>query len=56
MSKPKVIISSAYQKRLGKIEDFTSDNNKINLIDLIDNRMSNLKIYPNNLLQTFSED
>ena len=111
MSKPKVIISNAYQKRLREIEDFiwessgnsflamdsfltaheqaleflkdnpttpaihpqTGDqswpfsegryrlfykfvNNKINLIDLIDNRMSNLKIYPNNLLPTYSED
>jgi hypothetical protein len=111
MSKPKVIISNAYQKRLREIEDFiwessensllaidtfltahdqaleflkenpttpaihpqTGDqswpfsegryrlfnkfvNNKINLIDLIDNRMSNLKIYPNNVMPTYSED
>jgi hypothetical protein len=31
-------------------------NNNIHLIDLIDNRMSNLKIYPNNVLPTYNED
>ena len=111
MSKPKMIISNAYQKRLGEIEDFiwessgnnflamdtfltahdqaleflkhnpitpalhpqTGDqswpfgdgryrlffkfvNNNIELIDLIDNRMSNLKIYSNNVLPTYNED
>lgn len=111
MSKPRIIHSNAYQKRLGEIEDFiwessgknilameafltahdqvieflkentttpaphpqTGDQswpfgdgryrlffrivkNNIELIDLIDNRMSNLKIYPNNVLPTYNED
>jgi hypothetical protein len=111
MSKPKIFITNAYQKRLGEIEDFIWEssgknflainafltahdqaleflkenpttpalhpnvgdqswpfgdgryrlffkyiNNKIELIDLIDNRMSNLKIYPNNVLPSYDED
>ena len=111
MSKPTVILSDAYERRLKEIEDFiwessgknilameafltahdnaleflkenpntpaphpqTGDqswpfgdgryrlffkflNNNIELIDLIDNRMSNLKIYPNNVLPTYNED
>ena len=111
MSKPKLIVSEPYKKRLGEIEDFvyeSSDKNyaavdafltehdrilefirnnpttpaphpqpgdqswpfgdgryriffkfngeKIDLFDLIDNRMSNLKIYPKNSLPTYHED
>jgi len=111
MSLPKIILSDAYLKRLGEIEDFiwessgksifameaflTSHDNvleflkenpttssrhfqtgdqswpfgdgryrlffrfnskNIELLDLIDNRMNNLKIYPNNTLPTYDED
>lgn len=111
MARPKTILSNAYQKKLGEVEDFiwessgknilameafltahdnvleflkdnpttpaphpqTGDqswpfgdgryrlffkyNGKdIELLDLIDNRMSNLKIYPNNVLPTYNED
>ena len=111
MSKPKIIISNAYQKRLGEIEDFIYESSgksysavdffltehdrvleflkvnpstpaphpqkgdqswpfgdgryriffkfngeKIDLLDLIDNRMSNLKVYPNNSFPTYHED
>ncbi len=111
MSYVKIILSEAYQRRLGEIEDFiwessgksilalevflsshdnileflkqnpttpanhpqTGDQSwpfsdgryrlffkfngeDIELLDLIDNRMSNLKIYINNVLPTFNED
>ena len=111
MSYSKIILSDAYQRRLGEIEDFiwvssgknilameaflTSHDNileflkqnpttpsphpqtgdqswpfsdgryrlffkfngkDIELLDLIDNLMSNLKIYPNNVLPTYNED
>ena len=111
MSKPKIIVSSAYKKRLGDIEDFVYESSgqnysavdaflsehdrvlefiknnpmtpashpqtgdqtwpfgdgryrlffkfngeKIDLLEVIDNRMSNLKIYPNNSLPTYHED
>jgi hypothetical protein len=35
---------------------FRFTGNNIELLDLIDNRMSNLKIYPNNKLPTYNED
>ena len=35
---------------------FKFNGEKIDLSDLIDNRMSNLKIYPNNSLPTYHED
>lgn len=35
---------------------FKFNNKKVNLLDLIDNRMANLKIYPSNSLPTYSED
>jgi len=41
----------------GRYRLFFKFNNKdIELLDLIDNRMSNLKIYPNNILPTYDED
>ena len=111
MTRPKIILSDTYKKRLGEIEDFifeSSENNysavekflddhdrtlefikdnpttpaphpqtgdqswpfgdgryrlffkvrglSIDLLDLIDNRMANLKIYPNNSMPSYSED
>ncbi len=111
MSKPKILLTDAYQIRLGEIEDFVwessgrsiqaleafleahdqalaflienpttparhhqtgdqswpfsdgryrlffkYDSRNILLLDLIDNRMSNLNIYPNNKLPTYNED
>lgn len=111
MQYPKIILSDAYQRRLGEVEDFiwessaksilamesflTSHDNALEflkqnpttpahhpqtgdqswpfddgryrlffnfngkdiiLLDLIDNRMANSKIYPNNLLPTYNED
>jgi hypothetical protein len=111
MSYSKIILSDAYQRRLGEIEDFiweSSGNNMlameaffashdsileflkqnpttpprhpqtgdqswpfgdgryrlffkfkgkdIELLDLIDNRMSNFKVYPNNVLPTYNDD
>ena len=35
---------------------FKVSGSKIFLLDLIDNRMSNLKIYPNNKLPTYNEE
>lgn len=35
---------------------FKISRNKVYLLDLIDNRMSNLRIYPGNVLPTFDED
>jgi hypothetical protein len=35
---------------------FKFNNANIELLDLIDNRMSNLKIYPNNVLPTYDVD
>lgn len=35
---------------------FKFNGEDIILLDLIDNRMSNLKIYPNNVLPTYDED
>lgn len=35
---------------------FKYDGKNINLLDLIDNRMSNLKVYPNNSLPTYDEE
>lgn len=35
---------------------FKYDGKNILLLDLIDNRMSNLKVYPNNKLPTYNED
>ncbi len=41
----------------GRYRLFFKFNGKdIELLDLIDNRMSNLKIYPNNVLPTYNED
>jgi len=41
----------------GRYRIFFKFNGKdIELLDLIDNRMSNLKIYPNNVLPTYNED
>lgn len=97
MSYVKIILSDAYQRRMGEIEDFiwessgksilameaflSSHDNILEflkqnpttpahhpqtgdqswpfadgLLGLIDNRMSNLKIYPNNFLPTYNED
>lgn len=79
MSKPKIIISDTYHKRLTEMEDFVFESSEESLaaVDffltehdrvldfiksnpttpaLIDNRMSNLKIYPNNSLPTYHED
>lgn len=111
MSKPKIKLTSSYQKKLVEVEDFIwesseksinaldefltvhdsileflKDNPKtpalhpqtgdqswpfgdgryrlffkyngkdIELLDLIDNRMSNFKVYPNNSLPTYDED
>ncbi len=35
---------------------FKYDGKNIHLLDLIDNRMSNLKVYPNNTMPTYNED
>jgi hypothetical protein len=35
---------------------FKFNGKEIELLDLIDNRMSNLKIYPGNVLPTYSEE
>jgi len=41
----------------GRYRLFFKFNSKdIELLDLIDNRMSNLEIYPNNVLPTYNED
>ena len=111
MTKPRIILSNAYQKRLTEIEDFIWESSEksvhavevflvahdrvleflkdnpttpaphphkgdqswpfgdgryrlffkfndkdIEVLDLIDNRMSNLKVYPNNILPTYHED
>ncbi len=111
MSKPIIILSDAYQKRLGEIEDYVWESSGKNflalenfltahekvleflkknpttptrhpqtgdqswpfgdgryrlflkyngsdifLLDLIDNRMSNSRIYSNNVLPTYDED
>ena len=111
MAKPKIVLTSSYQKKLSEIEDFVwessehsvaamdtfltahdnaleflkdnpttpaphpqtgdqswpfgdgryrlffkYDGQNILLLDLIDNRMSNLKVYPNNSIPSYNEE